>query len=88
LKLQKFAILTDKWKFGRLATSKWQMLSANANATHDCRSVQRKNSRKSRKHGSRDFRQMPWFCQNAVFFSQNTVTLCFLQKFFIFISIR
>jgi len=38
-----------------------------------------RDNRKSRKHGShgsRDFREMPWFCQNAVFcrvLSQNAV---------------
>jgi len=26
-----------------------------------------RDSRKSRKHGNHDFRQMPWFCRNTVF---------------------
>ena len=38
-----------------------------------------RDSRKSRKHGNCDFRQMPWFCQNAVFFCQNAVVLHFLS---------
>ena len=50
-----------------------------------------RDSRKSRKHGNhgnRDFRQRPWFCQNAVFcrvFCWNAVVLrFFLQEYVVF----
>ena len=52
-----------------------------------------RDSRKSRKHGNhgnRDFRQMPWFCQNtvfAVFFGQNAVFLRFYNNILFLISV-
>ena len=49
-----------------------------------------RDSRKSRKHGNRDFRQMPWFCQNtvfAMFFGQNTVLLHFYSNILFLISV-
>jgi len=38
-------------------------------------------------HGNRDFRQMPWFCQNAVFFSKNALVLHIHKNILFLISI-